>query len=137
MEQNRDPGGQARVGSEVPTYGVPQQPPQQGYVPPELRPSGAPSPLPPPQPSQCMIPPPVMLQERPPRRTPLVGPLLLIGAGLVFLLINMGVLDEGVWVQLLQLWPLLLIAIGLDLLIGRRNPGLSLLIVLVVLCAGV
>src|SRR5690242_8413493 len=104
MEQNRDPGNQARVGSgsDVPTYGVPQQPTQQGYVPPELRPMGAPPTY---QSSPYTVPP--VMQDRRQRRTPLVGPLLLIGAGVVFLLINMGVLDEGVWLQLLQLWPLL------------------------------
>jgi hypothetical protein len=34
------------------------------------------------------------------------------------------------------LWPLILVAIGLDLLLGRRNPAISVIIVLLVLAAG-
>jgi hypothetical protein len=67
--------------------------------------------------------------ERPPRRGGLVGPAILIGLGIVFLLNNLGVLDWTVWETLLRLWPVLLIAIGLDLMIGRRSALGSLLIV--------
>ncbi len=55
------------------------------------------------------------------RRGGLVWPVILIGAGIVFLLNNMGVLSWGVWETLFRLWPVLLIAIGLDILIGRRS----------------
>src|SRR5689334_1360425 len=141
MGQNPNPASQARVEGEPPSY-QPQPPPPPGYAPPPP-PSyqGYPEPtrrwdqsqIPPqPQPLPPMGPQPWM-RDRRPHRTPVLGPTLLIGAGLVFLLINLGVLDESVWSQLLQLWPLLLIAIGLDLLLGRRNPALSLLIVLLVL----
>jgi hypothetical protein len=61
---------------------------------------------------------------------------LLIGAGLLFLLDNLGVINFNVW-ELWRLWPLLLIAIGLDLILGRRNPVLSLLVVVLVLAGGV
>jgi hypothetical protein len=67
---------------------------------------------------------------------PIVGPILLIGAGVLFLLNNLGIVDWGIWNDLWRLWPLILIAIGLDLLVGRRNPLLSLVIVLLVLGAG-
>ncbi len=55
------------------------------------------------------------------RRGGLVWPVILIGAGIVFLLNNMGVLSWGVWETLFRLWPVLLIAMGLDILIGRRS----------------
>ena len=48
-------------------------------------------------------------------------PMILIGVGLVWLLGNLGVIPafEPMW--LLRLWPLLLIAIGIDLLFARRS----------------
>lgn len=64
----------------------------------------------------------------------LLGPLILISLGVIFLLNNLGVLGWGVWDLLFRLWPLLLIAIGLDILIGRRSAVGSLLVVLI-LCA--
>jgi hypothetical protein len=60
---------------------------------------------------------------------------LLIGAGLLFLLDNLNVIDFNI-ADLFRLWPLLLIAFGLDILIGRRSRFLSLLIVVGVLAGG-
>ena len=45
----------------------------------------------------------------------LVGPILLIGLGLVFLLTNLGMLSTSIWGVLLRIWPVILIAIGVDL----------------------
>jgi Cell wall-active antibiotics response 4TMS YvqF/Domain of unknown function (DUF5668) len=73
--------------------------------------------------------------ERPPRHGGLVGPAVLVALGVVFLLNNLGYLGWGVWETLLRLWPVLLIAIGLDLLIGRRSILGSALVVLLVLAA--
>lgn len=56
------------------------------------------------------------------RRGSLVWPIVLIGFGIVFLLNNLGVLSWGVWMTIFRLWPLLLVVIGLDILLGRR-PG--------------
>jgi hypothetical protein len=67
---------------------------------------------------------------------PIVGPVILIGAGVLFLLNNLGIVDWGIWQSLWRLWPIVLIAIGLDLLIGRRNPLVSLAIVVLVIGAG-
>jgi len=53
-------------------------------------------------------------------RGSLVGPIILIGLGIVFLLNNLGLLSWSVWEVILRLWPILLIAIGLDILLGRR-----------------
>lgn len=60
------------------------------------------------------------------QRQSIVGPVFLIGLGLVFLLANYGYLALNVWELVLRLWPILLIAIGLDIVIGRRSFLLSL-----------
>jgi len=73
------------------------------------------------------------------RRGGLVGPVILIGLGIVFLLNNLGVLSWSVWEVLLRMWPVLLIALGLDLLIGRRSIWgslLALVLILAVLAGG-
>jgi hypothetical protein len=70
----------------------------------------------------------------------LVWPVILVGAGVVLLLNNMGILPWGVWQTLFSLWPVLLIAAGLDLLFGRRSTWGALLaacLVLVVLVGAV
>jgi hypothetical protein len=60
--------------------------------------------------------------SRPRRRPPsLFWPLLLVGAGVVLLLANLGYLPWQSWNLLWRLWPLLLVALGIDLLIGRRS----------------
>ena len=60
--------------------------------------------------------------RRPRRRPPsLFWPLVLIGAGVMLLLSNLGYLPWQSWNVLWRLWPLLLVAIGIDLLIGRRS----------------
>ena len=61
------------------------------------------------------------------RRGGLFGPVILIGLGVVFLLNNLGILDWSVWEVIVRLWPVLLIAAGLDVLIGRRSALGSLL----------
>jgi len=65
---------------------------------------------------------------------------MLIGLGLVFLLNNLGLITWNVWDVLLRLWPLLLVAWGLDLMLGRRSAwgaALALIIILVLLTGGV
>jgi len=62
------------------------------------------------------------------RRGSLVGPVILIGLGVVFLLNNLGVVSWDVWDVIFRLWPVLLIAAGLDILIGRRSAWGSLLV---------
>jgi hypothetical protein len=59
------------------------------------------------------------------------GPLILIAIGAAFLLANMGLLTWSAW-GLFRLWPLILVAIGIDLLVGRRStPGAILAAVLI------
>jgi hypothetical protein len=78
--------------------------------------------------------------RRPERRPPsFFWPLLLIGAGVILLLSNLGYLPWQSWAMLWRLWPLLLVALGVDLLIGRRSmlgAVLSALLILL-LIAGV
>jgi hypothetical protein len=52
----------------------------------------------------------------------LFWPIALIGIGAVWLLGNLGVITPVSLYAVIQLWPLLLIAIGLDLIVGRRSP---------------
>jgi len=72
------------------------------------------------------------------KREGFVGAVFLIGLGVVFLLANLGILSVNVWQLLLRLWPVLLVAIGLDLVIGRRNVWASLagLVLLLAILAG-
>jgi len=50
----------------------------------------------------------------------LVGPMLLIGFGIILLLNNTGQLNFSVW-SLLRLWPLFIISAGLEVLFGKRS----------------
>ncbi len=51
----------------------------------------------------------------------LTWPIFLIGVGAILLLNTLGWLSWEIWSVLLRLWPVLLIAGGIDLLIGRRS----------------
>jgi hypothetical protein len=55
-------------------------------------------------------------------------PIVLIGVGVIWLLANFNLIPQLNFAALLRLWPLLLIAIGLDIIFGRRTPIVSLLI---------
>lgn len=55
----------------------------------------------------------VQLIERP---TSPFGPVLLVGLGCAFLLNNFGVIHVG---RVFRLWPIVLIAIGASILVGR------------------
>jgi lia operon protein LiaF len=67
------------------------------------------------------------------RRGSIVGPLVLIGAGVIFLLNTLGVVDWGIWLAIWRLWPILLIAAGLDILIGGRSALGSLVVLILTL----
>jgi hypothetical protein len=72
------------------------------------------------------------------RRGSLVGPAILIALGVILLLNNLGVLAWSVWDVMFRLWPILLIAVGLDLIVGHRSIWGSLvgLAVLLAVLAG-
>jgi len=54
-------------------------------------------------------------------RPSIFWPLLLVGGGAMLLLSNLGYLPWQSWAIIGRLWPLLLVALGIDLLIGRRS----------------
>lgn len=72
------------------------------------------------------------MNERTHRRS-IIGPLLLIGIGLLFLLNNLGLLNWSVWDVIFRLWPVFLIAAGLDLVIGRSSVWGSLVAIVVII----
>ncbi len=70
----------------------------------------------------------------------IVGPVFSIGLGLVFLLPNLGLPLWNSWMSILRLWPVLIIAIGLEILVGRKTILLSsfgVLAALSILAAGI
>src|SRR5262245_5381225 len=72
------------------------------------------------------------------RRGTVVWPLLLITVGSIFLLQNLGLVPWNLWGQIWRLWPLALVLIGLELLLGGRIRGAALgVLTLVLLVAGV
>jgi hypothetical protein len=66
------------------------------------------------------------------------GPLILISLGVVFLLNNLGILEIGVWELAFRFWPILLIAAGLDILLGHRSGwgSLAALVLTLAILAG-
>ncbi|MCP4539305.1 MAG: hypothetical protein GY832_19385 [Chloroflexi bacterium] len=79
-----------------------------------------------------------MDEKRREHRNSIVGPVILIGLGVIFLLNNLGILSWSVWDVIFRLWPVLIIAGGLDILIGRRSVwgALLSLVLTVALIAG-
>jgi hypothetical protein len=67
----------------------------------------------------------------------LVFPIILIVLGVLFLLSNLNITSGIDWGTIWKLWPILLIAIGLEVILGRRvSFGAVLLIVLIVIIGG-
>ncbi len=60
-------------------------------------------------------------------RSGFVGPFILVGIGILFLLNNLGIIDLNFWRLASTLWPVVLIGMGLDMLIGRRSAMGSLI----------
>lgn len=91
--------------------------------------------------SEPPVPPPLAAAKPPhPRRRhrgSVVGPVILIAVGLIFLMNNLGVLPWTIWDTLVRFWPVILILVGLDILIGRRSTWgtIAMLIVVIVLVA--
>ena len=73
------------------------------------------------------------------RRPSLIGPLILITIGVLFLLANLGMLPLTFWEIAARFWPLVLILIGLEIILGRRSLIGSLIVVVLwlALIAGV
>ncbi len=65
------------------------------------------------------------------RRKPnLISPIILIAIGVLFLLNNFGLLPWGVWELVWRFWPLVLILVGLEILIGWSRSGIAIALVL-------
>ncbi len=74
------------------------------------------------------------------RRPGITGPIILISFGLIFLLNNLGLIELNLWDVVMRFWPILLIAIGLDILIGRRSAWgavIAAVVVLALLAGGI
>ena len=61
------------------------------------------------------------------RNKTIVGPTFLIGLGSVFLLGNFHLVDWDAWMAMLNLWPIIIIAIGLEIFIGGKNIWFSII----------
>ncbi|MCP4196181.1 MAG: hypothetical protein GY762_03445 [Proteobacteria bacterium] len=70
---------------------------------------------------------------KPRRRRSLFGPIILVGIGVILLLNTLGFVDWNIWRSLLNLWPILIIAAGLDILFGRRSAVGSLIVGIIVM----
>jgi hypothetical protein len=74
-----------------------------------------------------------MSENRTYRGRSVVWPVVLISLGVVFLLNNLGIVSWDIWYTLLQMWPILLVAIGIDLIFGRRSGVFAALTAVVIL----
>lgn len=70
------------------------------------------------------------------RQGSLFLPLILIAFGIIFLLNNFGKISWDVWGELIRLWPIFLIAAGLDLILGRGFWRWWFTLLIVVILAG-
>ncbi len=71
------------------------------------------------------------------RRRLSVAALLLLTLGIVLLLNTTGAVGWGIWWQLFRFWPLILIAVGLNIILSPRFPLVSALVVALILAVGV
>ena len=62
---------------------------------------------------------------KPRKQRGLVFPLVLVFFGLMFLLINLGVVDRAIWGQIIRFWPVLLILSGIETLLRRSSAGVA------------
>ena len=69
------------------------------------------------------------------KRTSFFWPIVLIGAGVILLLRNLGIIQAFNFSTLLRVWPLLLVVIGLDLIFGHKSPWVGGLIGLITVAA--
>jgi hypothetical protein len=71
------------------------------------------------------------------KRTSFFWPIVLIGAGVILLLRNLGILQAFNFSALLRLWPLILVVIGLDMIFGHKSPWVGGLIGLITVAAAI
>lgn len=68
-----------------------------------------------------MTTPTLTIPQQPHRQISVAFPLVLISLGVAFLLVNLGFLHGLTWARVFQLWPLLIILAGVDLLLRPRS----------------
>lgn len=56
----------------------------------------------------------------------LVFPLILVFLGVMFLLTNLGIVEHGIWSEIVRYWPVLLILMGIDALLRRSSMSAAL-----------
>lgn len=59
--------------------------------------------------------------QREHRHQSVIGPLILITIGVIFLLNNFGILPWSVWDSIWRFWPVLLIIWGIQIILGRSR----------------
>ncbi len=64
-------------------------------------------------------------------------PILLIALGFLLLLQTTGVLSWHLWASIWRLWPVLLIAIGINIILGARMPWVAGILIAAVLAIGI
>ncbi|HEY7200160.1 MAG TPA: hypothetical protein VIC57_08115 [Candidatus Dormibacteraeota bacterium] len=64
-----------------------------------------------------------MIAQRPRPRVNLLGPVLLIGLGVLALLVTTGMVGRDATDRLLSLWPLLLVLLGVQIVVLHLLPG--------------
>lgn len=62
--------------------------------------------------------------------------LLLITLGVIFFLLNYGFLSWRLWAHVIDLWPLILILAGIGLLLNRRIPLSTILLIFLLSMVG-
>ncbi len=63
--------------------------------------------------------------------------ILLLAIGIALLLNTTGVVGWGIWLQFVHLWPVILIAVGLNMILAPKFPLISALAVALIFAAGV
>lgn len=66
-----------------------------------------------------------------------IGAIVLITLGIVLLLQTTGVVSWGLWGELWRFWPIILIAIGINFIVGRRAPWVAVLLVILLIGASI
>lgn len=69
--------------------------------------------------------------EKRSRRRSVVLPAVLILLGVLLLLNNLGLINWSVWTAIARFWPLVLIALGLELILGRGSVSTSAIVIIV------
>lgn len=70
------------------------------------------------------------------RQRGIVGPLILIAIGVMFFLANAGYLPGTFWLVVIRFWPLILILVGIEILLGRTRWGQLLVLLIGLLTLG-